>query len=73
MTKGRHARRKKDDEQEQYRSNSDDTGDFADEHESTTFADELRGGPEGRPEPESPSGAAGAGGMDPKSPGGRQR
>jgi hypothetical protein len=36
--------------------------DFAAEHDSTSYADELRGGPEGAPEPESPHGRAG---MDP--------
>lgn len=36
--------------------------DFANEHESTSYADDLRGGPEGAPEPESPTGRAG---MDP--------
>ncbi|TDE01485.1 hypothetical protein [Jiangella asiatica] len=39
--------------------------DFADEHSSTTFADEMPGGPEGVPEPESPTGRGGAGGMNP--------
>ena len=39
---------------------SDD--DFAAEHESTSFANDLRGGPEGAPEPESPTGHSG---MDP--------
>jgi hypothetical protein len=34
-------------------------GDFADEHSSTTFADEREGGPEGETEPESPEGYAG--------------
>ncbi|NEE03038.1 hypothetical protein [Phytoactinopolyspora halotolerans] len=39
-------------------------GDFADEHRSTTFADDMDGGPEGIPEPESPEGRGGDGGMD---------
>lgn len=43
----------------------DEDADFASEHESTTFADEMPGGPEGIKEPESPSGQAGDGGMDP--------
>lgn len=33
--------------------------DFAEEHKSATFADQLEGGPEGRPESESPKGYAG--------------
>jgi hypothetical protein len=33
--------------------------DFADEHNETTFADELDGGPEGAREPESPRGRGG--------------
>jgi hypothetical protein len=37
----------------------DDLGDFAEEHTSNTFADEVRGGLEGAPEPESPRGLAG--------------
>lgn len=36
--------------------------DFADEHAGATFADQMRGGPEGTPESESPEGLAG---MDP--------
>ena len=40
--------------------------DFADEHDDTTFSDELAGGPEGAKEPESPKGTGGAGGMDPE-------
>jgi hypothetical protein len=36
-----------------------DEPDFADEHASATFADELSGGPEGVPESESPEGYAG--------------
>lgn len=36
--------------------------DFAEEHTSATFADEIPGGPERAPEPESPRGLAG---MDP--------
>ncbi|WP_026874563.1 hypothetical protein [Jiangella gansuensis] len=45
-----------------------DDGDFADEHTSTTVADEMPGGPEGVPEPESPSGRGGDGGMDMDTP-----
>nr|WP_275263734.1 hypothetical protein [Jiangella asiatica] len=41
------------------------TDDFATEHDDTTFADEMPGGPEGIKEPESPSGRGGDGGMDP--------
>jgi hypothetical protein len=33
--------------------------DFADEHDSTNFTDELHGGPESVREPESPHGLAG--------------
>jgi hypothetical protein len=33
--------------------------DFADEHSSPTFADQMEGGPERAPEPESPEGHAG--------------
>jgi hypothetical protein len=36
--------------------------DFADEHTSPTFADQMRGGPEGMREPESPRGLAGMNG-----------
>lgn len=38
---------------------SDEDSDFADEHSSPTIADQDPGGPEGRPEPESPRGYAG--------------
>jgi hypothetical protein len=38
---------------------SDEDSDFADEHSSPTLADQMPGGPEGRPEPESPKGYAG--------------
>lgn len=38
--------------------------DFAEEHATTTFADQLPGGPEGVEEPESPEGVGGEGGMD---------
>jgi len=37
----------------------DDLGDFAVEHRSVTLADQLAGGPERAPEPESPKGLAG--------------
>jgi hypothetical protein len=37
-------------------------GDFAEEHDSTSYASELSGGPEGAREAESPRGRAG---MDP--------
>lgn len=38
-----------------------DTGpDFAEEHTSPTFADQMPGGPEGQPEDASPKGLAGA-------------
>ncbi len=48
-----------------YRYRSPDGGDsadpdFADEHTSATFAEEMDGGPEGRPEDDSPRGYAGA-------------
>ncbi|MFI5909746.1 hypothetical protein [Dactylosporangium sp. NPDC051541] len=36
-----------------------DSADFASEHEDSTLADEVEGGPEGSPEPESPRGRAG--------------
>jgi transketolase len=39
--------------------------DFASEHANVTFADQLAGGPEGIPEPETPTGRRGHGGMDP--------
>ena len=39
---------------------TDDTGDFAAEHDEPTFAEELPGGPEGAREDASPSGLAGA-------------
>ncbi|TDD65459.1 hypothetical protein E1262_25090 [Jiangella aurantiaca] len=42
----------------------DEDADFADEHTSTTFADETPGGPQSGPEPESPTGRGGDGGMD---------
>lgn len=41
-----------------------DGDDFAAEHDDTTVADELTGGPEGAKEPESPDGRGGDGGMD---------
>lgn len=47
------------------RQRRDEDADFASEHTSPTFADDMPGGPEGRQEPESPSGEAGDGGMDP--------
>ncbi|GAA3281564.1 hypothetical protein Dvina_32690 [Dactylosporangium vinaceum] len=37
----------------------DDFDDFAAEHEDTTLADQVEGGPEGSSEPESPRGRAG--------------
>lgn len=37
----------------------DDDVDFAHEHQNPTVADQLHGGPEGRPEPESPVGYSG--------------
>ncbi|MDQ7911238.1 hypothetical protein RB614_42790 [Phytohabitans sp. ZYX-F-186] len=40
----------------------DEDSDFAEEHSSPTFADQMSGGPEGEPEPESPKGYTG---MDP--------
>lgn len=46
-------------------SSGDEDADFADEHDDTTFSDELAGGPEGAKEPESPTGTGGDGGMDP--------
>jgi hypothetical protein len=46
-------------------SSPEQDADFADEHGSTTFSDELAGGPEGAKEPESPKGRGGDGGMDP--------
>ncbi|TDC52995.1 hypothetical protein E1212_07595 [Jiangella ureilytica] len=42
----------------------DEDADFADEHSSTTFADEPGGGPGSAAEPESPRGQGGDGGMD---------
>lgn len=42
-----------------------DQSDFSDEHSETTFAHQQPGGPEGIPEPESPTGRGGPGGMDP--------
>jgi hypothetical protein len=42
----------------------DEDADFADEHSSTTFADEAQGGPGSAAEPESPRGQGGDGGMD---------
>lgn len=42
----------------------DEDADFADEHTSTTFADDTTGGPQSGPEPESPTGRGGDGGMD---------
>lgn len=38
---------------------ADSGPDFADEHDSMTFAEEMPGGPEGVDEPESPKGYAG--------------
>jgi hypothetical protein len=38
---------------------ADSGPDFAEEHDSMTFADEMPGGPEGIDEPESPKGYAG--------------
>jgi len=35
-------------------------GDFAEEHNDLTVADEMTGGPEGQPEDDSPDGLAGA-------------
>jgi transketolase len=40
--------------------------DFAGEHANVTFADQLAGGPEHVPEPETPRGIGGDGGMDPR-------
>lgn len=37
----------------------DEDSDFASEHSSPTIADQMPGGPEGRPEHESPKGYAG--------------
>ncbi|MFF5234958.1 hypothetical protein [Dactylosporangium sp. NPDC000521] len=37
----------------------DESGDFSEEHQDTTFADETAGGPEHAEEPESPDGRAG--------------
>ncbi|BCB79701.1 hypothetical protein GCM10022251_40640 [Phytohabitans flavus] len=39
--------------------NETEDEDFADEHDSVTFAEEEDGGPEGVPEPESPKGYSG--------------
>jgi hypothetical protein len=44
----------------------DEDADFAEEHDDTTVADEMPGGPEGVAEPESPTGRGGDGGMDPR-------
>ncbi|WP_298322193.1 hypothetical protein [Haloactinopolyspora sp.] len=66
MPKGRHARRRGERPDERLPTDPDG-GDFAEEHSSTTFADDMPGGPEGKPEPETPSGEGGPGGMDPKS------
>ena len=44
---------------------AEDEADFADEHAHATFADDMPGGPEREPEPESPTGRGGDGGMDP--------
>lgn len=43
----------------------EDEADFAEEHAGATFADDMPGGPERKPEPESPTGLGGEGGMDP--------
>ena len=67
MSKGRHARRRGEQSTQQPPGDTDE-GDFAEEHTSTTFADQMRGGPEGTPEPETPSGEGGDGGMDPGTP-----
>jgi len=48
------------DDDELLRPSQTDEPDFADEHSSLTHADEVPGGPERTPEPESPSGLAGA-------------
>lgn len=70
MTHGRHARRRRQHESPQEKADPpEENGDFADEHATVTFADEMAGGPEGSGEPESPSGKGGPGGMDPKSSG----
>ncbi|WP_426514093.1 hypothetical protein ACPPVO_27810 [Dactylosporangium sp. McL0621] len=37
----------------------DEGGDFAQEHDDSTLADEVEGGPEASEEPESPRGRAG--------------
>jgi hypothetical protein len=42
-----------------------DEPDFAEEHTSATFADQMPGGPEGASEPETPEGYAG---MEPRGP-----
>jgi hypothetical protein len=42
----------------------DEDADFAEEHSSTTVADEPSGGPGSAAEPESPRGQGGDGGMD---------
>lgn len=42
----------------------DEDADFAEEHETTTFADDTQGVPEDAAEPETPSGRGGDGGMD---------
>jgi hypothetical protein len=42
-----------------------DEPDFAEEHASATFADQMPGGPEGIPESETPEGYAG---MEPRGP-----
>lgn len=39
---------------------AEDEPDFASEHSSVTFADQLAGGPEGARDPDSPKGLAGA-------------
>jgi transketolase len=46
--------------------NPEGATDFATEHANVTFADQLAGGPEGVPEPETPTGLGGDGGMDPR-------
>lgn len=42
----------------------DEVGDFAEEHDDTTLADQVEGGPEHAPEDVSPRGRGGEGGMD---------
>lgn len=64
MSKGRHARGRRVEREDKHPTPDGGSDDFADEHTSTTFADEMPGGPEGREEPETPKGKAGDGGMD---------